>query len=230
MVDVILVAEGQTEEAFTKRVLAPQLADKGVFLRPQCIPTSQRGSGGALGWNRLSRFLRNTLRERNDTYVTTFFDLYGLKPDFPGLPEARRLSDPLQRAVALERGFHETVINEVGCRPERFFPHIQPYEFESLLFSDVEALPRLEAEWQAYLEPLRTLRRAALSPEHINDGQRTHPSAQLRALLLQPPYDKRLHGPSLAGRIGIARIRQECAHFDAWLSRIEKLTPLQAEG
>ena len=34
---------------------------------------------------RVLLFLRNTLRERNDTHVTTFFDLYGLAPDFPGV-------------------------------------------------------------------------------------------------------------------------------------------------
>lgn len=225
-----MVGEGQTEETFVRDVLAEELLDKDIVLDPRLIPTSKSASGGALNWDRVRLFLRNTLRQRGDTYVTTFFDLYGLETRFPGYAEASRLVDPTERALAIEKGVHAAVIQEAGCRDDRFIPHIQPYEFESLLFSDVEALPRLEVEWQAYLEPLRTLRRAALSPEHINDGQRTHPSAQLRAMLLQPPYDKRLHGPSLAGRIGIPRIRAECAHFGAWLSRIETLPPLNEAG
>ncbi len=30
---------------------------------------------------RILRFLRDTLRQQRDTYVTTFFDLYGLPSD-----------------------------------------------------------------------------------------------------------------------------------------------------
>ena len=70
---------------------------------------------------------------------------------------------------------------------------------------------------------LDAVRRAAPSPEHINDGERTHPSARLREL---PRYRKAQHGPAIAGRIGLDRIREECRHFGNWLSRIESLSTL----
>lgn len=226
---MIVVGEGQTEETFVRDVLAPELGGNAVFLYPRLIPTSKFASGGALRWDRVSGFLRTTLRERKDTYVTTFFDLYGLKNDFPGLPEARKLNDPRERASTIEERFHAAVVEAAGCRPERFIAHIQPYEFESLIFSGIEVLPEVRPEWKAYLEPLRQARQAAASPEHIDDGPETHPSARLLAAL-RPRYEKVLHGSPLAKRIGIRRIRAECAHFGAWLSRIETLPPLNEEG
>lgn len=229
MVDVILLAEGQTEEAFTKRVLAPELGAIGVFVYPRCIPTSEHGRGGALNWARVRRFVRNTLLERNDTYVTTFFDLYSLTADFPGLRAARRLIDPLDRARDIERGFHQSVITDVNCRPERFIPHVQPYEFESLLFTDIDVLSQEISAWQPQLRRLREARQRAQSPEHINDGPQTHPSARLIGIL-DPSYEKVVHGAGVAERLGTARIRHECAHFGAWLARIEALPPLRVEG
>ena len=48
---------------------------------------------------RVLRFLSDTLRQRSDTDVTTFFDLYGLPTDFPGITVSPR--DPVQRATAI---------------------------------------------------------------------------------------------------------------------------------
>jgi len=38
-----------------------------------------------------------------------------------------------------------------------------------------------------------------------------------------PGYEKALHGPRIAARIGVAGIRDKCRHFHAWLARIEAL-------
>ena len=64
---------------------------------------------------------------------------------------------------------------------------------------------------------------SAPSPEHINDGIDTHPSARLQAL---PGYKKPVHGVLLAKRIGLGLIRAECRHFDGWLAKLGCLEPL----
>lgn len=217
-----MVGEGQTEESFSRDVLGPELFDHELFVYPRLIRTSTQGRGGALRWSRVKLFLRNTLRERADTYVTTFFDLYKLDQDFPGWTQANALLNPLDRATELERHFHAAIVAEASCREDRFIPHIQPYEFEALIFSDVEMLPEVEPGWRASLEELRNVRAAVETPEHINDGQTTHPSARLKTVL-HPPYDKVLHGVSITRRIGITRIRQECLHFSSWLTKLETL-------
>ena len=229
MREVIVVCEGQSDEVFVNEVLAPVLWDRNVFLDPRLIATSRHSKGGSLKGKRVLRFLRNTLRERGDTYVTTFFDLYGLASDFPGRREAPARMDPVERAAAIQTEFHAAVINAAECRPDRFLPHIQPHEFEALLFSDPGQFAEAEPAWERYVPQLEAIRRPFSSPEHINDGFETHPSARLQRLL-RPRYRKVLHGRAVSNRVGIDRMRAECKHFDSWLKRLESLPPLRPEG
>ena len=228
IVDLIVVGEGQTEETFIRGVLVPFLALKEVMVHARLIPTSKHGAkGGALKRDRVLRYLRNTLRERGNTYVTTFFDLYGLPTDFPGRREAEKIADPIQQAQAIEATFTAAAIAEAGCRGDRFFAHIQPHEFEALLFSDVTHFGFLESAWEDRTSSLQAVRDGAFTPEHINHGETTHPSARLGALLTPPKYNKVLHGSLLAESIGLERMRAECNHFAAWCDRLEGLRLLR---
>lgn len=224
MIEVIVVAEGQTEETFVRDVLAPVFGAHDIFLHARPIATSKRGKGGALSRDRVVSFLRKTLRERADVYVTTLFDLYGLRPDFPGVAAAP-WDDPIARCAAIEAAFASVVAADSGCRPDRFLAYIQPYEFEALLFSDVSRFGEVQSSWSRFVPTLQQARDAVQSPEHINDGPQTHPSARLEQLR-DPSYHKPLHGSRVAERIGIDRMRSECTHFDAWLTRIEALQSL----
>ena len=203
------------------QILGPALAGSNVFVEARLIPTSLAGRGGALTGQRVLRFLRDTLRQRSDTHVTTFFDLYGLPSNFPGV--AASPLDPVDRAAAIEASLHAEVVRVARCRPARFLPHIQPYEFEALLFSDTSHFTREQPEWEQGADELAAARRGAASPEHINDGPDTHPSARLERLA---GYHKVRHGTALAQRMGLDRIRRECAHFGEWLTRLESLPVL----
>lgn len=207
-------------------VLSPALADDDVTLAARLVPTSSPGRGGALNYDRVLRYLRNTLRERANTYVTTFFDLHALHNAFPGYSEGLEQHDPIARATLIEARLHERVVEEAGCRGDRFLAHVQPYEFEGLLFSDVERLVEIEPEWRTFAPQLAAIRSAARSPEHINDGATTHPAERLASTLRNPRYGKVLHGPRAAVRIGLLKISQECAHFSAWLARLRGLQKL----
>ena len=98
MTTVIVVCEGRTEAAFVENLLQPPLAHGGIYMEPRLISTSSQARGGALDVQRVRRYLRNTLRERRDTCVTTFFDLYGLPANFPGHSDAPSPGDPPNRA------------------------------------------------------------------------------------------------------------------------------------
>ena len=224
MKEVIVVCEGTTEEVFINEILVPALGNGNFFLSPRLIATSRHSKGGSLKGQRVLRFLRNTLRERRNTYVTTFFDLYGLPPDFPGRTESTPESDPLDRAKAIEAKFHAAVVDAAECRPDRFLPHVQPHEFEALLFSDPKRFAEVEPAWQRYMGRLESVRQSVHSPEHINDGVETYPSARLRNLL-RPRYNKVRHGRAVSARVGVDRMRAACRHFDEWLARVEALPP-----
>lgn len=216
MIELIVVCEGLTEAQFVDMVLGPALPHLRV---------TTRNLAGHLKFERVKTFLRNTLRSRNEPYVTTFFDLYRLDKGFPDFVAAKAVTDPLRRARRLEEALAAKIVGVAGCRPGQFLPHIQPHEFESLLFADVDELIRRNDGWSAHAEPLHKARKGASSPEHINDGAETHPSKRLGGL--KPGYSKRMDGPAVAGAIGLPKLRAECAHFDRWVKRLEKLKPLK---
>lgn len=115
MIEVIVVGEGQTEETFVRDVLAPTLWRQNVILHARLISTSKRGRGGALSTDRVVSFLRKTLLERSDTYVTTLFDLYGLRPDFPGAEDAVSGGNPIARCIEIELALASVVAASCEC-------------------------------------------------------------------------------------------------------------------
>ncbi|PQV45771.1 DUF4276 family protein [Paraburkholderia sp. BL21I4N1] len=225
MVELIIVGEGQTEETFVRDVLAPALAASDVYVSPRLINSSKTQAGGALNLARVKRFVGNTLRERADTYVTTLIDLYGLDTTFRGVAETQG-REPAARATRIETLLHEDIVGFAQCRPERFIPHVQPHEFESLLFSDVARLCEVEPLWQRQSASLIAARNAVDNPEWINDSPQTAPSKRLEQL--DPRYRKVGHGPRAAARIGLDRIREQCPHFRQWYDRLVTLPALAA--
>ena len=224
MTDVVVVCEGRTEEAFINELVRPVLATNAVYLDARLISTSPGSKGGALGRDRVVGNLCRILRQRDDNYVTTFFDLYGLPADFPGKQSNPAVRDPIALCEQIEESLHNVVAGQAQRRGDRFVPHIQPYEFEALLLADTTAFGRVNLKWQFAEDELASLVGATSSPEHVNDGVNTHPSARIRHLL--PGYRKVGHGVDVAATIGLERIRGECTHFAQWLGRMEALPPL----
>jgi len=94
------------------------------------------------------------------------------------------------------------------------------HEYEALLFSD----PKVTAG--VLLRPdladrVASVRADFPSPEEINDHPQTSPSRRLVNIF--DAYDKVFHGTIAARRIGLARMRAECKHFDAWVGQLEAL-------
>lgn len=221
---VVVVCEGETEEEFVRDVLAPGFCGLGLYLEPQMVDTSPGHRGGALNYDRVKPHLRNTLRQKSAPVVTTLFDLYKVDKRFPGYEQAMDTPDLGQRLDVLRHALHADVVAAAGCRPERFIPHIQPYEFEALLFSDVASLSLVNPSWpKKSIDRLLEIRNAAASPEHINDRPETKPAAHLERELSNPGYHKRRHGPIAVQKIGLAKIEAECAFFAAWLAQIREL-------
>jgi len=212
---VIVLAEGQTEEAFVKLVLAPHLATIDKWPEVTRICTRREGGrrthrGGGGSYEQIRRDLRLLLRSRPDS-VTTMLDYYALPRDFPGWGTLPAGSAAFARVAHLEAAFAA----DIG--DERFIPNLVLHELEGLLFTS----PRTIAEVlnASQIKELERIAKASPSPEEINDGPETHPSKRLKTLY--PEYQKTLHGPQIAARIGLAAIRAKCHHFNEWLARIE---------
>ena len=108
-------------------------------------------------------------------------------------------------------------------------PYVQQHEFESLLFSDVDAfaavLPGVSNE---VVPTLRHIRSQFPSPEDINDNPATAPGKRIAGVM--PEYRKVVHGPLIAGETGLDAIRRECRRFNAWMERLETLAGRLRDG
>lgn len=223
-VRVNIIVEGPTEETFVNKILAVDLGLRGISISARSVETKRKKSrfdrsieikrGGLSKYDKVKRDIQRWLKEDRGAYLTTMFDLYELPPDFPNRQEARRLRDPYKKVMRLEQGLAE----DIG--DPRFIPYIQLHEFEGLLFSDVEAIDHVLEIYQSdsHLRELKYIRTKFNTPEEIYEGQTTAPSKRL--LNLYEGYDKVLFGSLIAGRIGLERMREECPHFNEWVSKM----------
>lgn len=226
MTQIAVICEGKTEARFVRDVLGSYFSLRNISVTPMHINTSPEHSGGSLSGQRVVRSARKIANRRPRVYITTLFDLYGLPSDFPGVKDSGMRADPLDRAQFIEQCLRDAVITDSWEYPQRFVPYIQPYEFEALLFSNVTMFKEEEPQWSRCVDQLARIRDGVKSPEYIDGGHDSHPSARLQRLLV-PKYRKALNGPLLAERIGIDCIRTQCQHFNEWLSKLEELRPLR---
>lgn len=205
MIRVSISVEGDTEVEFVKRVLATHLRINGVEPIPHSL-------GGNVSTDRLVQ--RMALLFHSHDAVTSLVDFYGF-----------REKGSMNREV-----LEQHILQEVNRRTNRSrdqsraFPYVQQYEFEGLLFSDLNAFERaIQVLGVApdTIERLRSIREQFQTPEDINDNPLTAPSKRIRQLI--PRYDKKVHGPLIAAEAGLETIRAKCPLFDGWVTRLESL-------
>ncbi|HEV3260105.1 MAG TPA: DUF4276 family protein [Gemmataceae bacterium] len=225
MVRLYFYVEGQTEQEYAERVLRPHLAGVGVQVMGAVLAASGRKHGqvfrgGGRRYQPMRKDLGNLLRQdaRADARFTTMFDLYALHDGFPGWDEAekqRRI--PQERVLTLERAFAA----DVG--DHRFIPHIQLYEFETILLCEPSHFALVYEDSGAGIAALQAAVAAAASPELVNDGETTAPSKRILSQFPQYSGQKTTVGVELAHCVGIDTTRSLCAHFDRWLKTLESL-------
>lgn len=213
MTRLLVLVEGDSEELFVKRMLAPLLAGHSVYATPTLVETRRlaggRKFGGGNRWPKVRNSLKPLLAD-SGAWVTTLLDFYGLPDDFPGVREACELKD----VALLEQRLAESLDH-----PRRFIPFFALHELEAWYFSAPEKIG--EHFGKPYLGSLlATAASSCGGPEQINHGSDTHPSARLLALGVG---FRKTSGVSLLEKIGIPAIRSACPHFAQWLSRLETL-------
>lgn len=220
MARVYIVVEGPTEESFVNGVLAPVLWSRRVHPTPLIIGSPGR-KGGNVNYVRVRRDVLTQLKQDRSAYCSTMFDFYGLGEGFPGTPLPPNLQN-IEKVVRIEEAVKADIVAEIPeFRPDiRFLPYLQLHEYEGLLFSDPVAFaagikqPHLSRQFER-------IRQAFPTPEDINDNPNTAPSKQVIAAY--PGYGKVIDGTLAAQSVGIARMRQECPHFRAWIETLEVL-------
>ena len=216
---VLVLTEGQTEESFVKKVLAPQLVGFEKWPEATCVCTRrERGRrafrGGGNSYDKIKNDLRSLLGS-NPAAVTTMLDYYALPADFPGRDSLPPGGTCFDRVAHLEEAFAADISDP------RFVPNLVLHEFEGMLFTSPTAIADVMLDTGG-VRKLEAIAMQAPSPEEINDGPSTHPSRRLKNIYAEA-YQKPLHGIQIAERIGLPAIRAKCRHLDAWICRLEAL-------
>jgi len=209
---IITIVEGETEKQFIKKILAPYLGQKNVFITARLI--GKPGHKGGIGnWPRAKKEICALLKQDYNIICTTMFDFYGMPLNWPARKGATS-------QISVENAINKEILTEMGTafKSNRFFSYIQKFEFEALLFSNPGILADTIQSKDLY-DPLRKIVEQYNTPEDINDNPETAPSK--RIIHYYPAYQKVFHGIIAAKRIGIETMRQKCHHFNNWIKRLE---------
>lgn len=206
-----IVVEGQTEELFVNRVLAPYLLASQQLHSVTPIPI-HRGNGargGMVNYECLRRDVLRLLGESDAPIVSSLIDFFRC-PETPGKEIWDKATNHLQEVELREAEIGRDIGNE------RFIPYIQLHEFEALLFSSDASFGDLFSEKEA--KELSELVAQYPNPEEINTTPEGAPSKRLQAIV--PDYRKTVHGDLIAEAIGIEVILERCPRFRAWVERL----------
>jgi hypothetical protein len=205
--------------------VAPCFEEK-LFLQPVVLTTKREGSmskkaGGVGTYVKIRADICKLLRDSSARAVTTFLDYYGLPKDFPGKATLPKSGDIYTKVAHLEKEFEEDIQSHCGgsSHTGRFIPFIMVHEFEALLFAEPTSIgSHFGRESSKHLLRLP-------QPEYINDTQERHPKARIIQIAHEAGrgYKPTIDGMSIAQAIGLARMRDACPHFNAWLQRLEQL-------
>ncbi len=222
--ELVVIVEGETEQAFVKYQLAAHLPLHGTTVWP-VLPGRHRRHGGVKKWEVARQDIIRTLKEGR--YCSTMFDYYALPEDWPGRVTSRSLPWNA-RATHVESEILNDVASAMqgGFLRKYFIPYIQLHEFEALAFADVGRLASVVSPLSQDSEDSLEIRfaeilEAAGHPEAINDGYETCPSRRITDIV--KAYKKRVHGPIATDRIGLGVLREKCNHFASWLDRLENI-------
>ena len=202
MIQLAISVEGPTEEEFVNNILADHLRARGVEPQPILL-------NGNITIERLASDMAKLIWKFDR--VTSLVDFYGFRDKDTSTPE--QLEEHIHKTVdtKINRSWNQTCV----------FPYVQQYEFEGLLFSDVDAFAKLIGVSSKSIKALQNIRSQFQTPEDINDNRNTAPSKRIKKIV--PRYKKRVDGPLLAMEMGLDKIRTECPRFNGWVTSLESL-------
>jgi len=225
MIRLFFYVEGQTEQAYVDRVLKDHLARFEVIVEGAIrVSTGKKHGvvyrGGGRHYAPMKKDLHNLLKQHQggDVRCTTMLDLYKLYRDFPGTEEADKLQHmPYHRVKKLEDAFAADVADP------RLIPHIQLFEFETILFCQPDAFASYYENRDRDIAELKKMADGVSTPELIDDGEHSAPSKRIAQCFPDYP-DAKPDAPAVISEvIPLEVVRSKCPHFNEWLSALEAL-------
>jgi hypothetical protein len=219
MANLFFVVEGETEEDFIGKVLAPYYQSRH-FIKAAKVPNKRNShkrndKGGLISYRSCvdvcNRFLRTA---SNADKIILLLDYYGLNHTFID-SEVSSIVNVYDKINHIQRKLENDIDDK------RFKFHLQLHEYEALLFSDVDILGAyFEGQNQDQLYSI--IQQFDNQPEKINNHIKTAPSKRIKQLFGKS-FSKNIAGVTIAQQIGIPRIREKCPHFNSLCNLIDQL-------
>lgn len=214
MRNLIIVCEGPTEQEFCKDLLQPALPNVNIF-----TPLVKRSNGGVVPWPSLRTQIIRHLHE-GDAIVSMMIDYYGIKDDYkyPEWENAKLICNKVDRMQSLEAAMQADIPTDIV---DRYIPHLQLHEFETLLFSDISAFQKWYEPTDLDMKKLQSIVKQFHNPEDINESRETAPSKRIEGSVIG--YSKVVDGNTLALEIGLSKMLQMCPHFNSWFIQLQNI-------
>jgi len=219
-IEVVAIVEGKTEQIFIEEIVAPYLGYKNIGMTATQV--SKPGQkGGDVRFERVKKDLMLHLRQRANTFVTTFVDYYGIK-EWPGLDRVQQGARPHEIAETINGITKSEMAKLITDQRtlKRFIPFIAIHEFEGFLFSDSSILA---SELGISVDLVDAVITECGQPEAINNSPETAPSKRLDKWSRNDKFPKTTMGIAIARKIGIEKIREKCQLFNTWIETFEHL-------
>lgn len=198
-------------------MIRPHLLQFNIDVSVRKVLTSRKlkKRGGIVSFGKFRNDVTQWIKEEPAAWHTTCIDLYGLKTDFPGFEITKHLQ-PYSRVESMEKQMGEEI------NFHQFIPYIQLHEFETLLFADPGQLETwLSLYNKVPVGKFQEIRDSVDNPELINEDPSTAPSKRILAVC--NAYDKVDDGILILQEIGLPKLREECPHFNDWITKLEQL-------
>lgn len=219
MKQVFLIVEGQSEEAFYKRVVADYF-QATHFFTVTVMPTKKNQAsrayrGGTVTYNLCVRNIRRFLNSA--THCDQFFlilDYYGLHTSFyDGYQGSSR---SLERADYVIRRLEQEINHP------KFSVFLQMHEFEAFLFSAPETIAAHYQQPEQIHSLKAILDSFSDNPEEINDAKVTSPAHRIAQLFPAYAHGKTTDGVIIAQKIGVDQIAEKCPSFRRFLDMLNQ--------
>lgn len=216
---LIILVEGDCEIILMNKVVIPFLYERlSLFgfsevtwsIEVTKVTTNRKlnKKGGNISFTYLINDIKR-FSSQKCALITTFFDFFRLPIDFPGYTKDGSKVAELEETI-------KSSVKELVPELEEFLPYIQLYEFEALLFSDIEGF-EFVVDDEEQLVKIKEIIEHYPNPEEINGGVETAPSKRLIRIY---NYDKTADSELILDMIGLDAIYGKCPRFTEWLEKL----------
>ena len=232
--NLVIITEGATETGALPVLLTQyfrSLEFEPVF---QTLGRPGHQKGGHKDISVLIKEIELTAKQFRGCYISTFFDYYGLNPNWPSVSEAKNKTDlsSLQKVARIETRLTQEVNEKIVSKSnvlwaDHFIPYIQLHEFEALLFALPEDMANIVAPaglGKKLANEFKAISASFDTCEEINDSFDTAPSKRIEALCAyKKGKSSKAHAWQIFKRGNLESVRRACPRFSAWLNKFEEL-------